>query len=121
MAGYEIEATHENRYDHLWPTVPNPGRAWMADAKCANMDVTANRDPFDLAGMEHKPQRALFACRGCPVMRQCAQSSLHVRKDQGVVRAGTWMPHHTEGVDKMAHAINRLATIAGVDTRQVAA
>ena len=101
---------------HLWPAnAPNPGTDWMERAKCDGMDP----ELFDLTGKPNKAHRALQACSWCPVMRECAQHTLHVGRDEGVVRAGTWIPSHTDGAAQMPAVIARLERIAGVG--QVAA
>lgn len=110
----------ETPHAHLWPTVPSPGRDWIERGKCTTMQVTRDNDPFDLGGhVTRRRQRALAACAGCPVMRECAQDALHSRRDNGVVRAGTWLPPYAEGAAAQAVAIARLERIAGVG--QVAA
>lgn len=105
---------------HLWPAnAPNPGTDWMDRAKCATTPPTAGRDPFDLTGQPNKARKALQACSWCPVMRECAQHTLHVGRDEGVVRAGTWIPSHSDGASQMPAVIARLERIAGIG--QVAA
>ena len=103
---------------HLWPAVPNPGTDWMERAKCDGMDpelfdLTKNRKP-------NKSREALRLCSWCPVMRECAQHTLHVGRDEGVVRAGTWIPSHSDGASQMPAVIARLERIAGTG-QQVAA
>ena len=104
---------------HLWPDVPNPGTDWMGRAKCATTPMPAGRDPFDLTGQPNKARKAMQACSWCPVMRECAQHTLHVGRDEGVVRAGTWIPSHSDGTPQLPAVIARLERIAG--TGQVAA
>ena len=101
---------------HLWPDTPNPGTDWMGRAKCDGMDP----ELFDLTGQPNKAHKALQACSWCPVMRECAQHTLHVGRDEGVVRAGTWIPSHSDGASQLPAVIARLERIAGTG-QQVAA
>lgn len=109
----ELPAPHA----HLWPDTPNPGTDWMGRAKCDGMDP----ELFDLTGQPNKARKALQACSWCPVMRECAQHTLHVGRDEGVVRAGTWIPSHSDGTPHLPAVIARLERIAGTRTEQVAA
>ena len=102
---------------HLWPTVPNPGTDWMGQAKCDGMDP----ELFDLTGIPNKARKAMQACSWCPVMRECAQHTLHVGQDEGVVRAGTWIPSHSDGTPQLPAIIARLERIAGTAQQQEAA
>ena len=105
-----------------WPAnTPNPGAEWMDRAKCATTPPPPGRDPFDLAGIPNKAHKALQACSWCPVMRECAQHTLHVGRDEGVVRAGTWIPSHVDGQKDMPAVVARLEHIAGIAQQEAAA
>lgn len=120
MTGYNItDDEPAGPYAHLWPDMPRQSLDWMDDAKCATTPLPAGRDPFDLAGIPNKPRKAMQACSWCPVMRECATATLAAR-DHGVVRAGTWLPSHSDDIKQLPAAIERLKRIAGIQ-QEVAA
>lgn len=102
--------------DHMWPNVDRPHTRWIDDAKCKGGDLRQ----FDPVGRPNKQQIAAKLCSRCPVIRQCAQDALHY-KDQGVIRAATFIPNHAEGVPMLPGLIARLERIAGINVGQVAA
>lgn len=92
-----------------WPAIDPPHKTWVKQAKCANSDPRK----FDPVGRPHKNRIAAKLCAGCPVIAQCAQDALHYQ-DEGIIRAATWIPSHSDGNAIMPTIIARLETIAGV-------
>ena len=96
-------------HDDLWPDMPAPARGWWYRAKCSGTDPRR----FEPGRGYDKQKTAARLCAGCPVIQECAQDALHYR-DQGVIRAATFIPNHAEGIPLLPGLIARLERIAGI-------
>lgn len=105
--------------DTLWPTIDKPDTTWTQHAKCLGT-VTPGNDPFEPGRGHDRKKIATKLCAGCPVMLECAQDALHYR-DQGVIRAATFIPNHADGIPLLPGVIGRLMRIAGINQEEVAA
>lgn len=86
---------------------------WWETAMCRDRNPLV----YELAGFEEtteveKARIARRLCRGCPVIRECAEDALASPTDAGVVRGGVWLTPTKTEARRTPAATQRLAAAA---------